>query len=68
MFALQEKREPEGSRSSEPEAKLDFAHFWSGFSDGSPEDCSLRDDAHGLFEGGGCASKGTERNPSFLPQ
>ena len=48
--------------------KLDFADFCAVGSDAGPEDRRLRDDAHGLFDGGGGASKGAERNPSFLPQ
>ena len=49
-------------------SKLDFADFCAVGSDAGPEDRRFRDDAHGLFDGGGGASKGAERNPSFLPQ
>ena len=48
--------------------QLDFADFCAVGSDAGPEDRRFRDDAHGLFDGGGGASKGAERNPSFLPQ
>ena len=50
------------------DTKLDFADFCAVGSDAGPEDRRFRDDAHGLFDGGGGASKGAERNPSFLPQ
>src|ERR1700719_4736359 len=49
-------------------SELDFADFCSVCSDVGPEDRRLRDDAHSLFDAGGGASKGAERNPSFLPQ
>ncbi len=49
-------------------AELDFADFCAVGSDAGPEDRRFRDDAHGLFDGGGGASKGAEWNPSFLPQ
>ncbi len=49
------------------EAELDFADFWPGRSDASPENRRFRDDAHGLFDGCGGSPKRPERNPSFLP-
>ena len=50
------------------ETEVDFADFCPVGSDAGPEDRRFRDDAQGLFEAGGGASKGTERNPTFLPQ
>jgi hypothetical protein len=47
--------------------ELDFADFWPGRSDASPENRRFRDDAHGLFDGCGGSPKRPERNPSFLP-
>ena len=37
-------------------------------SDAGPKDRRFRDDAHGLFDGSGGASKGAERYPSFFPE
>jgi hypothetical protein len=56
------------SESVPAKPKLDFAVFCPVGSDAGPEDRCFRDDAHGLFDGGGGASKGAERKPSFLPQ